>query len=99
MYYERLIEKRIERKLKSSGAVLVVGPKFCGKATTCMIYQNSYKLNTKRSITMARLNPKGVLIGKKPRLIDEWQKAPDILNHIKVDLDFDYIYGISPNPS
>ena len=94
MYYERLIEKRIERKLKSSGAVLVAGPKFCGKTTTCMLYQNSYiKLNTKQSITMARLNPKGVLIGEKPRLIDEWQKAPDIWNHIKDDLDFDYQFG------
>ena len=39
MYYERLIEKEIERKLKSSGAVLVAGPKFCGKTTTCMKYQ------------------------------------------------------------
>ena len=94
MYYERLIETRIERKLKSSGAVLVAGPKFCGKTTTCMLYQNSYiKLNTKQSIAMARLNPKGVLIGEKPRLIDEWQKAPDIWNHIKDDLDFDYQFG------
>ena len=94
MYYERLIETRIDRKLKSSGAVLVAGPKFCGKTTTCMLYQNSYiKLNTKQSIAMARLNPKGVLIGEKPRLIDEWQKAPDIWNHIKDDLDFDYQFG------
>ena len=94
MYYERLIETRIERKLKSSGAVLVAGPKFCGKTTTCMLYQNSYiKLNTKQSIAIARLNPKGVLIGEQPRLIDEWQKAPDIWNHIKDDLDFDYQFG------
>ena len=94
MYYERLIETRIERKLKSSGAVLVAGPKFCGKTTTCMLYQNSYiKLNTKQSIAIARLNPKGVLVGEKPRLIDEWQKAPDIWNHIKDDLDFDYQFG------
>ena len=42
---------------------------------------------------MARLNPKGVLIGEQPRLIDEWQKAPDIWNHIKDDLDFDYQFG------
>ena len=39
------------------------------------------------------MNPKGVLIGEKPRLIDEWQKAPDIWNHIKDDLDFDYQFG------
>lgn len=94
MYYERLIEKEIERKLKSSGAVLVAGPKFCGKTTTCMKYQNSFvKLNTKQAIAMARMNPRGVLDGETPRLIDEWQKAPDIWNQVKDDLDFHYEFG------
>lgn len=94
MYYERLIEKEIERKLKSSGAVLVAGPKFCGKTTTCMKYQKSFvKLNTKQAIAMARLNPRGVLDGETPRLIDEWQKAPDIWNQVKDDLDFHYEFG------
>lgn len=94
MYYTRLIEKEIELKLRTSGAVVVAGPKFCGKTTTCMLYQKSFvKLNTKQSITMARMNPKGVLSGEKPRLIDEWQKAPDIWNQVKDDLDFDYQFG------
>ena len=39
MYYNRLVEKEIELKLKTSGAVVVAGPKFCGKTTTCMLYQ------------------------------------------------------------
>ena len=79
MYYERLIESEIKRKMMSSGAVLVAGPKFCGKTTTCMLFQKSFvKLNTKQAITMARMTPKGALNGDKPRLIDEWQKAPDI---------------------
>lgn len=94
MYYQRLIEKEIEKKLKSSGAIVVAGPKFCGKTTTCMLYQKSFvKLNTKQAITMARMNPKAVLNGEKPRLIDEWQKAPDIWNQVKDDLDFDYQFG------
>lgn len=94
MYYQRLIEKAIDRKLKSSGAVLVAGPKFCGKTTTCMLYQKSFvKLNTKQAISMARMDPKGVLMGEKPRLIDEWQKAPDIWNQVKDDLDFNYEFG------
>lgn len=94
MYYTRLIEKEIELKLRTSGAVVVAGPKFCGKTTTCMLYQKSFvKLNTKQSITMARMNPRGVLSGEKPRLIDEWQKAPDIWNQVKDDLDFDYQFG------
>ena len=94
MYYQRLIEKEIEKKLKSSGAIVVAGPKFCGKTTTCMLYQKSFmKLNTKQAIAMARMNPKAVLNGEKPRLIDEWQKAPDIWNQVKDDLDFDYQFG------
>lgn len=94
MYYKRLIEKDIELKLSTSGAVVVAGPKFCGKTTTCMLYQKSFvKLNTKQTITMARMNPKWALEGEKPRLIDEWQKAPDLWNQIKDDLDFDYQFG------
>lgn len=94
MYYQRLIEDAIALKLKSSGAVLVAGPKFCGKTTTCMLYQKSFvKLNTKQSIAMARMNPRAMLNGDKPRLIDEWQKAPDIWNQVKDDLDFEYQFG------
>lgn len=94
MYYDRLLEKEIELKLKTSGAVLVAGPKFCGKTTTCMLYQKSFiKLNTKQFIAMARMNPKAVLKGETPRLIDEWQKAPDIWNQVKDDLDFNYEFG------
>lgn len=94
MYYNRLVEKQIELKLKTSGAVVVAGPKFCGKTTTCMLYQKSFvKLNTKQAITMARMNPKGVLQGENPRLIDEWQKAPDVWNQVKDDLDFNYEFG------
>lgn len=69
MYFNRLIEKEIELKLRSSGAVVVAGPKFCGKTTTCMLYQKSFvKLNTRQAIAMARMNPKGVLEGEKPKL-------------------------------
>lgn len=94
MYYDRLVEKEIELKLRTSGAIVVAGPKFCVKTTTCMLYQKSFiKLNTKQAIAMARMNPKGVLSGDNPRLIDEWQKAPDIWNQVKDDLDVKYEFG------
>lgn len=94
MYYKRLIEQEIELKMRTSGAVVVAGPKFCGKTTTCMLYQKSFvKLNTQQAINMARMNPKAVLNGEKPRLIDEWQKAPDVWNQVKDDLDFNYEFG------
>ena len=80
--------------MRTSGAVVVAGPKFCGKTTTCMLYQKSFvKLNTQQAINMARMNPKAVLNGEKPRLIDEWQKAPDVWNQVKDDLDFNYEFG------
>lgn len=93
-YYKRYIEKTIEKALKTSGAILVAGPKFCGKTTTCMKYQKSfYKLNTRQSIELASLNAESVLNGEKPRLIDEWQKVPDIWNQVKNNLDEKYEFG------
>ena len=94
MYVSRLVEKEIEKKLRTSGAIVVAGPKFCGKTTTCMRYQKSFvKLNTKQAIALAKLNPKTVLAGETPRLIDEWQTVPDIWNCVKDNLDEDYQFG------
>lgn len=94
MYVSRLVEKEIEKNLRTSGAVVVAGPKFCGKTTTCMRYQKSFvKLNTKQSIALAKLDPKSVLVGDNPRLIDEWQTVPDIWNCVKDNLDEEYQFG------
>ena len=93
-YFNRYIEKIIERKLKSSGAILVAGPKFCGKTTTSTLFANSiYRLNTTTIISNTKLNPKLALVGETPHLIDEWQKAPDIWNYVKEDLDINYRFG------
>lgn len=93
-YIKRYAEKDIERALRSSGAVVVVGPKFCGKTTTSMLFQKSFmKLNTNSRIKLARLNPKQALEGKNPRLIDEWQTVPEIWNYVKEDLDNEYQFG------
>lgn len=93
-YIKRYAEKDIERALRSCGAVVVVGPKFCGKTTTSMLFQKSFvKLNTNSRIMMARLNPKQTLAGDSPRLIDEWQTVPEIWNCVKESLDEDYRFG------
>ncbi|HBD06539.1 MAG TPA: AAA family ATPase [Firmicutes bacterium] len=93
-YYNRYLEKIIERKLKSSGAILVSGPKFCGKTTTCSMFSKSiYRINTRSLVYATRFNPKMALIGETPHLIDEWQKVPDIWNYIKEDLDIEYSFG------
>ncbi|MBQ6610594.1 MAG: ATP-binding protein [Oscillospiraceae bacterium] len=94
MYYPRYIEQSIKRAMHSSGAVLVTGPKFCGKTTTCMRFQKSnIKLNTNQMISLVSMNPRQALAGERPRLIDEWQKVPDIWNYVKEDLDEDYAFG------
>lgn len=93
-YFKRYIESAIEKKLKSSGAVLVEGPKFCGKTTTCSLYAKSiYRINTKAILNVTKLNPNIALEGNTPHMVDEWQKVPDIWNYIKENLDNDYVFG------
>ena len=61
-YYNRFIEKNIERKMRSSGAVVVEGPKFCGKTTTALRYaKSSIRLNTAHSIELAKLETRNIL--------------------------------------
>lgn len=87
-YYKRYIENTIEKKLKSSGAVVVEGPKFCGKTTTSLRYANSsIRLNTLQAIELAKLETRNVLRGDTPRVIDEWQTVPDIWNEVKGWID------------
>ena len=93
-YKKRLAEKILEIKLNSSGCVLVSGPKFCGKSTMCERFAKSVTpLKTTNSIALALADPRSALSGEKPHLIDEWQKAPEIWNEIKNDLDEDYQFG------
>ena len=93
-YIPRLAEKALERKLHSCGCVVVSGPKFCGKSTLCNEYAKSVTtLKTTNAIEMARMDPASALIGDNPHLIDERQKAPEICNIIKDDLDKDYQFG------
>lgn len=93
-YYARYIDEIIERYRKSTGAIVVVGPKFCGKTTSCNnIAKSIYRINTKAIVERTAINPKIALEGEEPHLIDEWQKVPDIWNYIKEDLDIDYKFG------
>ena len=87
-YLVRYIESTISKKMKSSGVVLVEGPKFCGKTTTSALFAKSeIRLNTKTAIQIARIEPFNVLLGERPRLIDEWQTVPDLWNQAKAWID------------
>lgn len=87
-YLKRIIEGQIERKMKSSGAVLVAGPKFCGKTTTATRFAKSVKkLSTERAISLAKMEPRATLDGEKPLLIDEWQAVPQIWDEVRNYID------------
>lgn len=93
-YRKRLAEAALIEKLNSSGCVSITGPKFYGKTTLCQRFaKSSVSLKNGNIITLANSDPKGALKGEYPRLIDEWQKAPELWNEIKADLDEDYKFG------
>lgn len=93
-YCNRFIEKIIEKKLRSCGAVVIEGPKFCGKTTTAMRYAKSFiKLNTLRTIELAKMETGNVLLGDTPRVIDEWQTVPEIWNEVKNRIDENPEFG------
>ena len=94
MYYNRLIESIIEKKIKSSGAVLVQGPKFCGKTTTSKLFCKSIiQLIDNDIIEIVSADPKIALNGDKPRLIDEWQNVPELWNYVRNQVDLDNTFG------
>lgn len=87
-YYSRLVEKTIERKLRTSGAVLVSGPKFSGKTTTCSLFAKSkIALIDDDLINMVSADPRFALEGEAPRLIDEWQTVPNLWNLVRKEVD------------
>lgn len=91
-YYPRIIDEQIKQKLGIMGAVLIRGPKWCGKTTTAEQFAKSalYLSDPDRMneyIIIGDTNPSIMLEGEKPRLIDEWQVAPKLWDAIRNDVD------------
>ena len=91
-YRRRIADAILLRKLEGKGAVLIEGPKWCGKTTTAeqiaasILYMDDPQTK-EQNITMASLNPKRLLEGAAPRLIDEWQIAPKLWDAIRFEID------------
>ncbi len=91
-YRKRIADELLNTKLEGKGAVLIEGPKWCGKTTTAeqtaksVIYLNESERGTMNSV-LAELNPKQILTGKTPRLIDEWQLAPRLWDAVRFEVD------------
>ncbi len=81
--------KKLEDYLNQAGAVLVTGPKYCGKTfISKLVCQSNYFLSLDDASTkMANYNVEEILNGAFPRLIDEWQCIPIIWHHIKRRID------------
>ena len=91
-YRKRIADDILSRKLEGKGAVLIEGPKWCGKTTTAeqiaasILYMDDPE-KKEQNISMSELNPKRLLKGETPRLIDEWQLAPKLWDAIRFEVD------------
>ena len=91
-YRARIADDNLKRKLEGKGAVLIEGPKWCGKTTTAeqlaasVLYMDDPE-RKQQNITMSEINPKRLLQGETPRLIDEWQLAPKLWDAIRFEVD------------
>ena len=91
-YYPRVADAVLDFKLRSTGAVLIQGPKWCGKSTTAIQVAKSavylQNLATRdQDIALAKNAPDLFLEGDVPRLIDEWQDIPFIWNQVRFEVD------------
>lgn len=91
-YLPRLVDKELEEMLNVIGAVLIVGPKWCGKTTTAERHAKSVlKMQDpdylKQYLLLADTKPSLLLNGDKPRLIDEWQVAPVLWDAVRTSVD------------
>lgn len=91
-YLPRVADKLLNERLVAKGAILIEGPKWCGKTTTAKVFsKSSLSMDQpdmiKQYQDMAEINPQILLEGETPRLIDEWQIAPKLWNAIRYEVD------------
>ena len=91
-YRPRIADGILRRRLMGGGAVLIQGPKWCGKTTTAeqqaksVVYMDDPEY-MEQNIELAALSPKKLLAGTTPRLIDEWQLAPQLWDAARFEID------------
>ena len=92
-YISRIFDRIVEFTLKSKGALVVVGPKWCGKSTTAKRYAQTVidlmPLESRNEfIELAKISPSNFLnYGPKPILVDEWQHVSFIWDQVKYEVD------------
>jgi len=88
-YFNRISDSELKRKLESAGALLIRGPKACGKTESAKQFANSIlKVDQNEQVPLLiETAPQRLLIGNTPRLIDEWQECPKIWNYVRHEVD------------
>ena len=91
-YKKRIADLLLTRKLQGKGAVLIEGPKWCGKTTTAKQFSNSLlDLGDSSILTNAKIafqvNPSVLLEGETPKLLDEWQSIPPLWDMVRSEVD------------
>jgi predicted AAA+ superfamily ATPase len=91
-YKSRIVDKKIEEYLSIFGAVLIEGPKWCGKTWTMLNHAESvvYLMDPAGNYSIreaARMNPASILGGAAPSAIDEWQEVPGIWDAVRFEVD------------
>jgi len=88
-YLRRFTDDVLKKRLSESGAVLIQGPKSCGKTETASHAAKSLvHLDTDHEMRLLmEIDPRSVLKGSVPRVIDEWQEFPQIWNYIRREVD------------
>lgn len=97
-YLGRIVDTKIDEYLQLFGAILIEGPKWCGKTWTSLNHANSvtYIMDPAGNYSnrsLARINPALVLPGDAPHVIDEWQEVPGIWDAVRFDIDQNPGYG------
>ena len=98
-YIKRYVDDELNDILECMGAVLIVGPKWCGKTTTATqfaktIIELQHPTLGKSYIELADVDPLLLLDGEKPLLIDEWQMAPELWDAVRYSVDKTDGYGL-----
>jgi predicted AAA+ superfamily ATPase len=91
-YFKRIMDNILEEELEVFGAVLLTGPKACGKTTTAALLSKSalYMQDPDKKesyLELAKIKPSRLLDGETPRLIDEWQMAPQLWDAVRFSVD------------
>ena len=98
-YKPRIVDKELQLRLEAFGATLIVGPKWCGKTTTAEQQAKSViKMqdpdNKDYYLSTLQVKPSLLLEGERPRLIDEWQVAPELWDAIRHSVDQEGTEGL-----